>query len=170
MIEQFIVEVLLVGSNKDLTFEVRQDDFERLQQLIGNASEVPKGFGVFDCVNGNSVALNLSCVQGMQFQSDLAFREPALVRSQDSILVCLRDREPLELSSTSPIALFDIFMDLESGLIDYPYTKFDDTEDRPWIFAAREVVWASGPTHLLLEGSRLAAIESGLLDESDDSL
>ena len=165
MNERHLIEFLLTGTNDDLQFEVRKAELDRLTRVLEEAEATPDGFFSFSAVDGRSIAVNLACVQGVQMTSNLAISSSDLVRSEAPILVCLRNREPLEVSGSSPLAVLDLFTDLELGPVGIPYPKFDDLEDRPWTFTAREVVWASAPTHALHTGARLAGIEAGLEED-----
>lgn len=160
-VEIYSVVFLLFGLEDDLVCEVLEEDHARLRRVLFEAERADIGFFTLGCVSGNSIAVNMAHVQAVQLVSDLKHFVCSESPLPDSVRVCLRGREPLELRSQSMAAVFDFFMDLESGHEGFPYPRFDDMEDSPWTFLASEIVWASTPSQFLKEGEREAAVRDG---------
>jgi hypothetical protein len=163
MAKRFFLRFLLRNQEEDLIVEVREQQSDRLTQILDGLFDSPncRQFFWFDTVDGRSIVLNLADVQAVRCLWDPAAGPADSTRFDGGIQICLRGRaEVLEEYTEEPDQLFDLFTNLELG--DARFPTFDDVDGEPVYLNADEVVWISAPTHLIEEGRGMVAKEDGL--------
>lgn len=162
------IRFLMRSQAKDLIFEVRQKDCERLEHLLLNAhgDVEDKGFFWFDSLDGRSIAINLRYVQGVRFIWDRAALPSDIKYYDGPTRIFLSGRtDAIEDDTENLEELYDFFTNLEYGPGTVPYPCLVDEDGEMIYFDANEVVMVSAPAHLVQKGGRLIAKEDGLDDD-----
>ena len=163
MAKQHYLRFLIRDQSEDLIFEVREKDSDRLAVNLENLADAgaQSPFFWFDTVDGRSVVINLSDVQGARMLWDMSSASSDLVRYEGEIEIRLRDREEVLSEYTElPVQLFDLFTKLEDGPDPLSFGSFLDLDGEPLYLSLNDIVWIIAPAHLLAEGRSLALGES----------
>ncbi len=99
---------LLFHGGEDLIFEVREQDSDRLHDVLNNAAKLGslQDFFWFETVDGLSVALNLSAMQAVRFLWEPSEAHSDLKRGSGGFVIRLKGRqEALFIKHTEPVTL-----------------------------------------------------------------
>ena len=146
-------------------FQMDKKYFDRLAERIDRGLEFSDGDGffLFCSVQGKSIALNLSEVQGFRFLQDTATDEQIATVDDGTIRIYLRGRtKPMEEFTAFEDEVFDLYTNLEHGPQVVPFPRFRDDDGEVLQLNAREIIWVSAQTSLLEDGRRKVALQDGL--------
>ena len=155
---------LLIRGQEDLVFEVRKADSDRLDSILQDRSvgSCSIGFFWFETIDGKSVAINLQHLQGVRLLWDASSLDSDTLRYDGPIQISLCGRpDVLEEYTDDADLLYDFFKNLEYGPDTVGFPRFVDEDGETFVFNATEIVWVIAPAHLLAEGARKIADESG---------
>jgi hypothetical protein len=159
MAKQFALLFILRDAPKDLLLQVRGRTSDHLLDYLATRLQVsgPEFYEV-ETLEGNTVLVNLACVQGARFLWDAAEAPPDHLRGDEKIKIQFKGRPvPFEERTEDPDTVFHLFLNVQHD----PMTaaEFTDEDDEVFSPHPHELVWISAPTHLLRQGERLASSE-----------
>ena len=167
MAKRHYLRFLIRKEPKDLIFEVRASESDRLAENLGSMTEFKDQFRFFwfDTVDGKSVIINLMGVQAARCLWDVSNGPADLVRYEGSVQIKLRGlSEPIEGNSEEAEGIYDLFTYLEMGEDAGTFHSFEDRDGEPIFLNAKEVVWIIAPTHIVEEGRRIISESNDLED------
>lgn len=177
MLGIFTLSFLLNGHD-DLDLKVRQDEFDKLFELLNSCTVPTDGvqFVFVDTAEGRSVAVNLIFVQAVRFLVDSAPHAElaaamglSLGEAGDEdeesgdceVQICLGDRvQVLEEIVDAPVQLADLFQNLTYSSDVVPFHRLD-AEGEPLMLNTQAIVWVSASTFRIEEGWRIIDEEAG---------
>lgn len=158
MAKQYLINLLVKGLPDDIEFEVRENEWSRIQTAFDRAELFyeESRFVVFDTLEGLSVGVSVKDVQVIRFLWNPVEFPSDQARKEDSVHIWIRDREtPISADADeNKETLTAFFVCLEAGAESVRFPSFDDVDGEILQVNASEVVLVTAPLHEINEGSR----------------
>jgi len=162
MARTFHLRLLLAGQD-DLICEVRKSEADRLKLFLGDEREGDSFFW-FDTIDGRSILVNTTYLQGVRYLWDVAPAPPdSRVTDDEDMYIVLCGKEPLsESPSEDPKDVYNLFWELELG--GSQAVTFIDADGESFTLVSRQVVYITAPKQVVDTGRRQVEEEDGLSD------
>lgn len=159
MAQTFHLRLLLEGRD-DLIYEVREPEAERLKRILAS-EDGGQHFFWFDTIDGRSVLVNLTYLQGVRYLWDIAAAPPDWrVSADDGMNIALLGKAVLtETPSEDPKDVYTLFWELELGM---ERVTFTDVDGEAFTLIARQIVYLTAPKQVVDDGRRQVESEDGL--------
>lgn len=169
MTKQYFLVFVVRNYKTNLSFQVSLGTSERLAGILEDRDWQSPGFFQFETMDGRTVAINLEQVQAIRYlwepfpvtYADVTTDEEKGGTEDedgdedgdgDTVSIYLRDSEtPISTYPPYPEELYDFFAALESAPQSQRFPAFHDEDGELLQINAREIVWATAPTHLIDE-------------------